>query len=101
MTKFDMIFLLYLVIVSLVSFIITVFDKLRAKSGGWRVPEKTLLVLSFLGGSIAMLFTMNIVHHKTNKPKFMVGIPLIIVVQCFIGYFLCKYGLNYLDIMIH
>lgn len=94
MTKFDMIILLYLAIVSLVSVIVTIFDKLRAKSGGWRVPEKTLLLLSFLGGSVAMLFIMNIVHHKTNKPKFMIGIPLIIVLQCFIAYYIYKYGLT-------
>ena len=94
MTKFDMIILLYLAIVSLVSVIVTIFDKLRAKNGGWRVPEKTLLFLSFFGGSIAMLFTMNLVHHKTNKPKFMIGIPLIIVLQCFIVYYIYKYGLT-------
>ena len=94
MTKFDMIILLYLAIVSLVSVIVTIFDKLRAKSGGWRVPEKTLLLLSFLGGSVAMLFTMNLIRHKTKKAKFMVGIPLIIVLQCFIAYYIYKYGLT-------
>ncbi len=94
MTKFDIIILLYLAIVSLVSVIVTVFDKLRAKSHGWRVPEKTLLFLSIFGGSIAMLLTMNIVHHKTNKPKFMIGIPLIIVLQCLAVYFIYKYGLT-------
>lgn len=94
MTKFDMIILLYLAIVSLISVIVTVYDKLRAKKGGWRVPEKTLLFLSFLGGGIAMLLTMNIVHHKTNKTKFMIGIPLIIILQCVAGYFIYKYGLT-------
>jgi len=89
-----MIILLYLAIVSLVSVIVTIFDKLRAKSGGWRVPEKTLLLLSFLGGSVAMLFTMNLIRHKTKKAKFMVGIPLIIVLQCFIAYYIYKYGLT-------
>ena len=94
MTKFDMIILLYLAIISLIAVIVTVFDKLRAKNGGWRVPEKTLLFLSFLGGSIAMLFTMNLIRHKTKKAKFTVGIPLIIVLQCFIVYYIYKYGLT-------
>ncbi len=94
MTKFDIIILLYLSIISLISVIVTVFDKLSAKSHGWRVPEKTLLLLSFLGGSVVMLFTMNLIRHKTKKAKFMVGIPLIIVLQCFIVYYIYKYGLT-------
>ena len=94
MTKFDIIILLYLSIISFVSVIVTIYDKLRAKNGGWRVPEKTLLLLSFLGGSVVMLFTMNLIRHKTKKAKFMVGIPSIIVVQCFIGYYIYKYGLT-------
>lgn len=94
MTNFDVIILVYLAFISLVSVIVAVFDKLSAKNGGWRIPEKTLLFLSFLGGSIAMLFTMNLIHHKTNKPKFMIGIPLIIVLQCVAGYFIYKYGLT-------
>ena len=49
--------------------------------GGWRVRESTLLIVSALGGSIAMLLTMLLIRHKTRKPKFMLGIPLIIILQ--------------------
>ena len=94
MTKFDIIILLYLSIISFVSVIVTIYDKLSAKKGRWRVPEKTLLSLSIFGGSVAMLFTMNLIRHKTKKAKFMVGIPLIIVLQCFIVYYIYKYGLT-------
>lgn len=94
MTKFEYILLVYLSVISLFSIIFTVADKLKAKNGGWRVPESTLMLLSLLGGSVAMLFTMRLVHHKTKKPRFMIGIPLIIVLQCALVYVFYKYGLD-------
>ncbi|MCI8497100.1 MAG: DUF1294 domain-containing protein [Clostridiales bacterium] len=71
----------YLLLVSLISVLITVSDKRRAKTGKWRVPEATLLLFSALGGSAAMLITMKKIRHKTKKVKFMVGIPLILIAQ--------------------
>lgn len=47
-----------------------------------RIPEKTLLIISALGGSVAMLITMRAIRHKTQHMKFMLGIPAIIVAQC-------------------
>lgn len=74
--------LIYFAVVSLVSVIITVYDKKVSKiSGHRRVPEKTLLLWSLVGGSIAMYLTMLTVRHKTKHPKFMVGIPAIIILQ--------------------
>lgn len=74
--------LIYFAVVSLISVIITVYDKKVSKiSGHRRVPEKTLLLWSLVGGSIAMYLTMLTVRHKTKHPKFMVGIPAIIILQ--------------------
>ena len=50
-----------------------------------RVPEKTLLAIAALGGSIAMILTMRSIRHKTKHAKFMVGIPLIIMAQCLLA----------------
>ena len=75
------ILLLYLAAVSLASGIITLWDKWKARHQRWRVPEATLLLLAALGGSLAMLITMRLIRHKTRKKKFMVGIPLIMVLQ--------------------
>jgi uncharacterized membrane protein YsdA (DUF1294 family) len=78
--------LLYLIIVSLVSIIMTVYDKISAKRGWRRVPENTLVLFSALGGSAAMYLTMQIIRHKTKHIKFMLGIPIIIILQtCFIA----------------
>lgn len=72
----------YLAVISLVSIIVTVYDKRAAKANPrGRTPENTLMLLSLLGGSAAMLATMLIIRHKTKHIKFMLGIPLIIVLQ--------------------
>lgn len=71
----------YLAVISAVAAAVTIFDKARSKSCGWRVPEKTLLLISALGGSAAMYAVMRIIHHKTRHAKFMIGIPLILAVQ--------------------
>lgn len=73
--------LCYLALISLVSIVVTIADKLKAIRHSWRVKERTLLILSALGGGIAMYITMLIIRHKTRKLKFMLGIPLIIIAQ--------------------
>lgn len=72
---------IYLICISLLSVIVTVSDKRKAKKGAWRVPEATLLLLAALGGSAAMYLTMHLIRHKTKHLKFMLGIPVIVVVQ--------------------
>jgi len=79
---------IYLAVLSLVAVIITVHDKRASRQhNARRVPERTLLTLSLLGGSLAMLVTMYLVRHKTKHAKFMVGIPLIILLQLAIAFF--------------
>ena len=73
---------IYLCAISLVSIIVCCYDKFAAKHNPrHRTRESTLLLLSALGGSVAMLLTMFAIRHKTKHAKFMVGIPLIIVAQ--------------------
>lgn len=72
----------YLGLISLVSVIVCIYDKIASKHAKrHRTREKTLLLLSALGGSVAMLATMLLIRHKTKHVKFMLGIPLIIVLQ--------------------
>ena len=73
--------LIYLAVVSVGSIIVTVLDKAAAKRHAWRVPERTLLILAALGGAPAMLVTMLLIRHKTRHLKFMLGLPLIILLQ--------------------
>lgn len=80
MQPFFLIFI-YLAIINIFAAVLTVFDKLSAIHHGRRVREATLLLVAALGGSPAMLVFMLMIRHKTRKPKFMVGIPLILLAQ--------------------
>ncbi len=79
---FEKILAIYLCAISLVSIVVCCYDKFAAKHNPkHRTREATLLLLSALGGSVAMLVTMLIIRHKTKHMKFMVGIPAIIILQ--------------------
>ena len=85
--------LIYIAVISLVSIVVTVYDKIAAKKlPKHRTREATLLILSALGGSVAMFITMNIIRHKTKHVKFMLGIPLIILVQVAAVWALLHFG---------
>ena len=76
------IFLGYLLAISLISLVVCIYDKFASKHATkHRTREATLLLLSALGGSVAMFVTMQLIRHKTKHVKFMLGIPLIIVAQ--------------------
>lgn len=75
--------LIWLTVISAISIVVCVYDKVISKKDRveLRIPEKVLLILSALGGSLAMYITMQIIHHKTKHKKFMIGIPVIMAVQ--------------------
>lgn len=71
----------YLLIINAVSFLLMLADKQRAKKHRWRIPEATLMLSAALGGSIGCLLGMYTIRHKTRKPKFYIGVPVILAVQ--------------------
>ena len=76
----------YLAAISLVSVTVTVYDKIAAKKRPrHRTPEKTLMLLGLFGGATAMYITMLLIRHKTQHKKFMVGLPLFIVLHVLIA----------------
>jgi uncharacterized membrane protein YsdA (DUF1294 family) len=74
-------FAYYLSAISIISVVLTIYDKWAAIQHKERVPERTLFSASALGGSFAMLLAMLAFRHKTKHAKFMVGIPVMIVIQ--------------------
>lgn len=71
----------YLLIINAVGFFSMLADKHRAKKNAWRIPERTLLLIAILGGSIGSLLGMHAVRHKTKHLKFTLGVPLILAAQ--------------------
>ena len=73
---------IYVAVISIIAIVVTCYDKIAAtKRPKHRTPEATLLFISMLGGSVAMYITMQLIRHKTKHMKFMIGIPVIILVQ--------------------
>lgn len=71
----------YLLLINAAGLTIMCLDKLFAKKGAWRVPERTLLLIAFLGGSLGSLLGMLLAHHKTRKPKFYILVPLFLALH--------------------
>ena len=85
--------LIYFIAISLISVIVCVADKTRAKKGKWRIKESRLFFLSALGGSAAMYITMRLIRHKTLHKRFMIGIPLIIIAQTALLIIAVRFGI--------
>ena len=73
--------LIYLEAVNLLTLVIFGLDKYRAKVHRERIPEAALVGLAFLGGSVGALAGMHLFRHKIRKPKFYIGIPVILAAE--------------------
>lgn len=76
--------LVYYISISIPSVIITVYDKITAIKKAVRIPERTLMTFAALGGAAAMYITMKAIRHKTLHKKFMIGIPVFIILHTLI-----------------
>lgn len=78
----EKILLFWLAVISAAALILTLYDKLAAKKlPKYRTPEATLMWVGALGGAFAMYVTMQLVRHKTRHKKFMIGLPLLMVLH--------------------
>lgn len=73
-----MAFLIALTAVNFLTFILFAADKGFARKGKWRVPEKVLLGFSCAGGALGGILGMYVCRHKTRKPAFKFGLPLML-----------------------
>ncbi len=82
----------YLAVMTAIGFLSMYIDKKRAREHRWRIPEKTLFLIAVLGGSIGSNLGMRVCRHKTKHWYFVVGMPMILVLQiAAIGLFYMKY----------
>ncbi len=85
--------LVVLAAVNLLSFALYGIDKLKAKKGAWRIPEATLLLAAFLGGSLGALLGMELFRHKTKHAKFRILVPLFLILHMALAVYMVKSGL--------
>ena len=70
-----------LIIWNIIVMLIYGIDKAKAKTGAWRVPEKTLIALALCMGAAGALIGMRVFHHKTRHKLFTVGVPACLVLN--------------------
>ena len=73
--------IIYFLIINLIGFLVMYIDKQKAKKGKWRIPEKTLFIITGLGGGIGTIAGMYVFRHKTQKIAFVIGFPLITILE--------------------
>ena len=82
---------IFFIIINLFGFFIMWLDKSRAKKGAWRIPEKTLFIITAIGGGIGTTVGMYVFRHKTQKVQFVIGFPLITILEIItVIYFIFK-----------
>ena len=73
--------LIWLACINAAAFVMFRADKQRARKKQRRIPEKHLLAAGLLGGAAGALLAMHLYRHKTRKPKFAAGLPLLLLLQ--------------------
>ena len=72
---------IYLLLINCLTFVLFVADKIKAKRGKFRIPEKTLLSAMAFGGSLGSLLGMFVARHKTRKKVFVWGTIAALVIH--------------------
>ena len=75
------ILLIYLLVLNIVAFAMYGIDKRKAVKDQWRIPEKTLLLVALIGGSLGAFVGMQVFHHKTKHWYFKVFFTALLVIQ--------------------
>ena len=70
-----------LLVMNLLAFALMGIDKMRAKRGSWRIPEKTLFLVTALFGGLGGTLGMRVFRHKTKHWYFEFGFPALLAVQ--------------------
>lgn len=81
-------YLIILLIWNMVVMLIYGVDKLKAKKGKRRISEATLLLLAFIIGGLGADFGMILFNHKTSKIKFRLLVPLAVIMEVALTYFI-------------
>lgn len=74
--------LIYLLAINILGVSLTIYDKIASKKFRKnRIRENVLLLIGAMGGAVSMYITMKLIRHKTLHKKFMIGFPIILILQ--------------------
>jgi uncharacterized membrane protein YsdA (DUF1294 family) len=76
--------LYYIIAINLYGIFVMYSDKKKSQKGKWRTPEKTIFTIAFAFGALGIFMGMRLFRHKTKHKKFVIGIPLILIVELLI-----------------
>ncbi|KGR73663.1 DUF1294 domain-containing protein [Ureibacillus manganicus] len=76
--------LAFILVESIILFVLMGMDKSRAKKHEWRISEKTLFTIAIFGGACGGVLGMYIYKHKTKHNSFAFGFPLLAAIHIFI-----------------
>ena len=82
--------IIYALVMNVCGFALMGIDKNKARKKAWRIPEATLFLFALFGGSIGCIAGMYIFRHKTRHWYFVVGMPLILILQLIAVYMISR-----------
>lgn len=80
----DKIMMVYGLVINLVGFVVMGMDKARARRRAWRISERILFFVAAVGGAAGAWLGMYVFHHKTKHWYFVIGMPLLLLIQVII-----------------
>lgn len=86
--KKSTIILIYFILINIIGFLVMLIDKKKAEKGKWRIQEKTIFIITALGGGVGTITGMYVFHHKTKKLQFTIGLPTITILEIVLGIYL-------------
>lgn len=84
-------FIIYIIIINIVTYTLYAYDKHQARKHKWRVKESTLLLFPLIMGSFGALIAMYTLRHKTKHKKFTLLVPLLLILNIITVAFLHVY----------
>lgn len=85
----------YFIVLNIIGFVLMGIDKWKARKGAFRIPEATLFIIAFIGGSIGSIIGMYTFRHKTRHWYFVYGMPAILLLQLALLFFLMHSPLTF------
>ena len=92
--KLSIVLAVWILVFSVLLFVLMGADKAKARSGRWRISEKTLFILALLGGACGGWLGMLVFRHKTRHWYFAYGFPVLDMLQVALIVFLRARGIG-------